>query len=67
VRPDRLGALLSAAGTVALLSLPFVVFKANRIVPGTPHGLSDVLPAWASLSCYALLLAVAAVDRKSVV
>jgi osmoprotectant transport system permease protein len=61
VRPDRLGALLSAAGTTALLTLPFVVFKANRIVPGTPQALSDVLPAWAALSCYALLFAVAAV------
>jgi osmoprotectant transport system permease protein len=61
VRPDRLGALLSAAGTAALLTLPFVVFKANRIVPGTQHGLSDVLPAWGAWGCYALLLAVAAV------
>jgi osmoprotectant transport system permease protein len=61
VRPDRLGALLSAAGTTALLTLPFVVFKANRIVPGTPHGLSDLLPAWAAGGYYALLLAVAAV------
>jgi osmoprotectant transport system permease protein len=61
VRADRLGALLSAAGTTALLTLPFVVFKANRIVPGTPQTLGDVLPAWAALSCYALLLAVAAV------
>lgn len=61
MRPDRLGALLSAAGTTALLTLPFVVFKANRIVPGTPLALSDLLPAWAALSCYALLLAVAAV------
>lgn len=61
MRPDRLGALLSAAGTTALLTLPFVVFKANRIVPGTPHGLSDLLPAWAAGGYYALLLAVAAV------
>ena len=61
MRADRLGALLSAAGTTALLTLPFVVFKANRIVPGTPQGLSDVLPGWAACGCYALLLAVAAV------
>jgi osmoprotectant transport system permease protein len=61
VRPDRLGALLSAAGATALLTLPFVVFKANRIVPGTPLALSELLPAWAALSCYALLFAVAVV------
>jgi osmoprotectant transport system permease protein len=61
VRPDRLGALLSTAGTTALLTLPFVVFKANRIVPGTPHGLSELLPAAAALSCYALLFGVAVV------
>ena len=58
MRADRLGALLSAAGTTALLTLPFVVFKANRIVPGTPYSLSDLLPAWAAFSCYALLFAV---------
>ena len=61
MRADRLGALLSAAGATALLSLPFVVFKANRIVPGTPYTLSDLLPAWAAFSCYALLFAVAVV------
>jgi osmoprotectant transport system permease protein len=61
VKPDRLGALLSAAGTAALLTLPFVVFKTNRIVPGSPHGLSEVLPAWGAWGCYGLLLAVAAV------
>jgi osmoprotectant transport system permease protein len=61
VRLDRLGALLTAAGAVALLALPFVVFKANRIVPGDPRSLTQVLPAWASLGCYAVLLAVAAV------
>ncbi|GAC1458378.1 MAG: ABC transporter permease subunit [Steroidobacteraceae bacterium] len=61
MRPDPLGTLLSAAGGTALLTLPFVVFKANRIVPGTPQALSEVLPAWAALSCYALLLAVAVV------
>ncbi len=57
---DRLGALLTAAGALALLTLPFVVFKANRIVPGDPRTLLQVLPAWAALGCYALLLAVAA-------
>jgi osmoprotectant transport system permease protein len=59
VRLDRLGALLTAAGALALLTLPFVVFKANRIVPGDPRTLVQVLPAWAAFGCYALLLAVA--------
>jgi osmoprotectant transport system permease protein len=55
-RIDRLGALLSAAGVAALLWLPFVIFKANRIVPGDPHGLTEVLPAWGALGCEAVLL-----------
>jgi osmoprotectant transport system permease protein len=59
VRLDRLGALLTAAGALALLTLPFVVFKANRIVPGDPRTLVQVLPAWAAFGCYALLLTVA--------
>jgi osmoprotectant transport system permease protein len=61
MRLDRLGALLTAAGALALLGLPFVVFKANRIVPGDPRTLLQVLPAWAALGCYAVLLAVAAI------
>ncbi|MFZ1101036.1 MAG: ABC transporter permease [Steroidobacteraceae bacterium] len=59
MRLDRLGALLTAAGALALLTLPFMVFKANRIVPGDPRTLVQVLPAWAAFGCYALLLAVA--------
>jgi osmoprotectant transport system permease protein len=59
LRLDRLGALLVAVGTTALLTLPFVVFKPNRILPGTPHALGGVLPGWASAGCYALLAAVA--------
>ena len=58
-RLDPLGSLLSAVGALALLLLPFVVFKANRIVPGDPRTLVQVLPAWAAFGCYALLLAVA--------
>ena len=61
MRLDRLGALLTAAGALALLTLPFVEFKANRIVPGDPRALMQVLPAWAALGCYAVLLAVAAI------
>ena len=55
-RIDPLGALLAAAGALALLCLPFVVVKANRIVPGDPRSLSEVLPAWGAFACEAALL-----------
>jgi osmoprotectant transport system permease protein len=55
VRIDSLGAVLTAAGAAALLLLPFVLFKSNRIVPGDPRTLSEVLPAWGALGCYAAL------------
>jgi len=54
-RVDPLGAVLVAAGAAALFLLPFVVFKANRIVPGEARALSEVLPAWAALGCDAAL------------
>ena len=59
-RIDALGALLTAAGAAALL-LPFVLFKANRIVPGEPRALTDVLPAWGSFACGVMLVFAAAV------
>jgi osmoprotectant transport system permease protein len=58
---DRLGALLTLVGAAGLVLLPFVLFKANRIVPGVPHGLAQVLPLAAALGCEAALAAVAAV------
>jgi osmoprotectant transport system permease protein len=58
---DRLGALLVLIGAAGLLLLPFVAFKANRILPGDPRALAQVLPAWASLCCRATLAMVAAV------
>lgn len=54
-RIDPLGAVLVAAAAAALLFLPFVLFKANRIVPGEPRTLTQVLPAWAALGCSAAL------------
>ncbi len=54
-RVDPLGAVLVAAGAAALLFLPFVVFKSNRIVPGDPRSLIQVLPAWGAFGCAALL------------
>jgi len=56
---DRLGALLVAAGATALLFLPLVVFKPNRILPGDPRALVAVLPTWATFAFYATLLLVA--------
>jgi osmoprotectant transport system permease protein len=56
LRLDPLGVLLSAAGAAALMLLPFVLVKANRIVPGDPHALGEVLPAWGALACEAALL-----------
>jgi osmoprotectant transport system permease protein len=46
---------------VALLWLPFVVFKSNRIVPGEPHTMYEVLPLWGALGVQAVLLGAAAV------
>jgi osmoprotectant transport system permease protein len=60
-RIDRLGLLLTAAGAAALIWLPFVVFKSNRIVPGEPRALQQVLPAWGALGFEAVLLTAAAV------
>jgi osmoprotectant transport system permease protein len=58
-RIDRLGLLLTLAGGVALSTLPFVLFKANRIVPGQARALAELLPAWGTLA-FAAALAVAA-------
>ncbi len=49
---DRLGAVLALL-MAAALALPFVVFKANRIVPGDPHGLLGILPPGVALGCLA--------------
>ncbi|MBS0364841.1 MAG: ABC transporter permease [Proteobacteria bacterium] len=55
---DPLGTLLCAVGALALICLPFLVFKANRIVPGDPVDLAQVL-APAPLAAAALVLAAA--------
>jgi osmoprotectant transport system permease protein len=59
-RIDQLGVLLSLVGALALALLPLLVFKANRIVPGEPRALLDVLPT-AALALYFTLAAAAAV------
>ena len=60
-RIDRLGVVLTLLGAAALLFLPFIVFKTNRIVPGDPRGLAQVLSASMALGCYATLVAVGVV------
>lgn len=55
-RLDRLGTLLAAVGLLALVCLPFVYFKANRIVPGDPRTMIQAVPLWAALVCQATLL-----------
>jgi len=60
-RLDPLGTLLTLAGALALLLLPFVIFKANRILPGDPRSLTAVLPAWGALAVAAPLVLAALV------
>jgi osmoprotectant transport system permease protein len=54
-RVDRLGSLLTLCGLLVLTGTPFVLVKANRIVPGMPRSLSESLPHWAALGCLGLL------------
>ncbi|HET9329292.1 MAG TPA: hypothetical protein VFO23_02110, partial [Steroidobacteraceae bacterium] len=61
LRPDALGVLLTAVAVLALLGLPFVLFKANRILPGEPRSLAAVLPAAGAFGCGAALLLAALV------
>ena len=63
---DRLGALLSLVGLAALIALPFVVFKANRIVPGSPRSLFLIFPLWDVLAFYGVLVLVAGTALRSV-
>jgi osmoprotectant transport system permease protein len=53
---DRLGAGLALLAIAALAWLPFVVFKANRIVPGVAHRLTEVLPLPVSLVVIAVVV-----------
>ena len=55
---DRLGALLSLIGCAALALLPLVVFKMNRIVPGTARPLLQILSPWVVSGFYVTVLLV---------
>ena len=59
-RIDPLGTFLAVVGCAALVLLPFVVFKANRIMPGETRSLLEVLPTGLALGFDAALLVVAA-------
>jgi osmoprotectant transport system permease protein len=59
LHPDSLGSLLTVLGAAALLLLPFVVFKANRILPGEARSLSEVLSGAGAAGFYAGLALVA--------
>jgi osmoprotectant transport system permease protein len=67
LRVDRLGAVLVVAGGVALAWLPFVIAKANRIVPGNALGIFQALPAAYRVACVLALLvaAIAALGCRS--
>jgi osmoprotectant transport system permease protein len=56
LRIDRLGAVLVVVGAIALNWLPFVIAKANRIVPGHALGIFQALPAPYPLACVLVLL-----------
>jgi osmoprotectant transport system permease protein len=58
-RIDRLGALLVAVGVLSLALLPAIVFKANRIMPGEPRALFELLPVWGSAALAISLLGAA--------
>jgi osmoprotectant transport system permease protein len=53
---DRLGVLLTLVGAAALIFLPFVVFKTNRILPGEARSLFQILPVWAALAFHTVLV-----------
>ena len=57
-RIDRLGALMSALGVLAVVLAPFLVLKANRLASGTSRAVLEALPPWPA---YALLLLLAAI------
>ena len=58
---DPLGLILCAAAGLALAAMPLVLFKANRIVPGEPRAIADVLPTGVACAFYALIALVAVV------
>jgi len=60
-RFDPLGALLTALAGIAVLALPFVLFKANRIMPGVPRGLVESAGWTWGVAAYGMLTCAGAV------
>jgi len=58
-RLDALGTLLVGVAALALATLPLLVLKPNRIVPGAARALLEPLPAWGAAGFCAVLLAAA--------
>jgi osmoprotectant transport system permease protein len=58
---DRLGALLALFALIALVFMPFVVAKANRIVPGTSLGLLAAVPLSTAIGVIAAVLVAACI------
>lgn len=61
---DPLGAVLLTIGAFGWLTLPLVLFKANRILPGVPHTLAEVLPTPFVVAVYATLATTAYVALR---
>jgi osmoprotectant transport system permease protein len=62
---DPLGLVLCTVGGVALATLPLVLVKANRILPGEPRAIVDALPATVAWGFHALLALVAVVALRA--
>jgi osmoprotectant transport system permease protein len=62
---DPLGTVLCVAAGTALAALPFVLVKANRILPGAPRAVAEVLSPAMSLGFHAMLALAAFVCLRS--
>ena len=56
---DRLGAVIAALALIALLALPFVAFKPNRILSGKGVGFLEALPLAVALGGGLIIIAAA--------
>jgi osmoprotectant transport system permease protein len=59
-RIDRVAATGAAAALVGVFALPFVVFRANRIVAGAPRSIAEAGPAGIALVVFAVAALVVA-------
>lgn len=57
--PDKVGVPAALLLAFALLALPFAIAKANRIVPGVPHGFLGALPPGTGTALLVALIALA--------